>query len=209
VRRVDLSMPLRPGMPAFPNDPAFRVTPTTRLDRGDPYDLSELTLGSHTGTHVDPPRHFRRDGLAVDRLDLDALNGRCVVLDVGPTCTAIEVESLRPIPADCRRVLFRSSNSARWARGEGFFPDYVSVTPTAAEELVRRKMVMVGIDALSIESDPSERYPVHHALLGAGIPLLEGLLLADAPEGTHTLECLPLRLVDGDGGPARAVLRVE
>jgi arylformamidase len=201
-------MPLRLGMPAFPNDPVFRVGPTARVARGDPYNLSELTLSSHAGTHVDPPRHFRADGVAVDRLDLGLLNGPCLVFDVGPARTEIDFEVVRAIPTETRRVLFRTSNSTRWAGGEAFFSDFVGLTPPAAEELARRKLSLVGIDSLSIESDPQERYPVHHALLEAGIPILEGLLLADAPEGTHVLDCLPLRLADGDGGPARAVLRV-
>jgi arylformamidase len=209
MRRIDLSMPLRAGMPTFPDDVEFRTSQVRSLGDGDPYTSSQLVLGSHTGTHVDPPIHFLPDGLAVDRLDLAALNGPCLVVDIRAGSARIGPEDLPAFPPETTRILFRTANSPRWARGEGFFSDYVALTLEAAHELVRRKIRLAGIDSLSIESDPEEKYPVHHALLGAGIPILEGLLLADAPPGEHMLDCLPLRLEGGDGGPARAVLRVN
>ncbi|MCI4342739.1 MAG: cyclase family protein [Thermoplasmata archaeon] len=209
MRRIDLSMPLRPGMPTFPGDVPFRVERSTSLEKGDPYNLSQLFLGSHSGTHLDPPLHFLPGGSPVDLLDLAVLNGPCRVVEVRPGASRIGLEDLPAFPSGTHRILFRTTNSARWARGEGFFPDYVALTLPAARELIERGIRLVGIDALSIESDPTEKYPVHHALLGAGIPILEGLLLQDAPPGVHELECLPLRIVDGDGGPARAILRVD
>ena len=209
MRWIDLSMPLRPGMPTFPGDVPFRVERSTALEKGDPYNLSKLFLGSHSGTHLDPPLHFVPNGSPVDRLDLGVLNGPCVVVDVRPGISGIGLEDLPSFPLGTRRILFRTANSARWASGEGFFPEYDALTLPAAQALIERGIQLVGIDALSIESDPTEKYPVHHALLGAGIPILEGLLLSDAPLGRHELECLPLRIVDGDGGPARAVLRMD
>jgi arylformamidase len=209
MRRIDLSMPLGPGMPTFPGDVAFHAERVRTLGNGDPYNLSRLTLGSHSGTHLDPPLHFLPEGSPVDRLDLDVLNGRCLLVDVPRGRPHIGPEDLPPFPPETRRVLFRTANSARWERGEGFFSDYVALTVTGAEELVRRGIRLVGIDSLSVESDPAEQYPVHHLLLGAGVPILEGLLLEGAPPGVHDLTCLPLRLQDGDGGPARAILRVE
>jgi len=201
-------MPLFSGMPAFPGDPAFRDEPARSLARGDAYNLSSLALGSHAGTHVDPPRHFFEQGTTVDRLDVSALNGPSYVVELPPDLSAVRAKEVARVPAGAERVLFRTSNSTRWARDLAFFPDYVSLDVTAADELVARGDVrLVGIDSLSIETDPTGRFPVHHALLGAGIPILEGLLLADAPAGRYDLACLPLRIRDGDGGPARALLR--
>jgi arylformamidase len=209
MRRIDLSMPLRPGMPAFPDDPPFGVGPFRSLRAGDRYNLSRIMLGTHTGTHVDPPRHFLPEGMPVDRLDLGILNGPCLVVDLASGVDAIGPEAIPALPPETPRVLFRTRNSTRWARGESFYPDYVALTLGGAEELLRRGVQLVGIDSLSIESDPSETYPVHHALLGHGVVILEGLLLEDAPAGRHLLECLPLRVHEGDGGPARAVLVVD
>ena len=206
MRRIDISMPLFEGMPSFPNDPPFTVTPMSSRARGDAYDLSGLSLGSHAGTHVDPPVHFVPGGTTIDRLDLDVLNGPCRVVEVPASQASVGPESVLATPAGTERVLFRTANSARWARALTFFSDYVGLDRSAAQALAERGVRLVGIDSLSIENDPTEAYPVHHLLLRRGILILEGLLMADAPAGEYGLECLPLRLRDGDGGPARATL---
>jgi arylformamidase len=206
MRRFDVSMPLYVGMPSFPGDPDFQSHPTHSIARGDPYNLSGLTFGSHVGTHVDPPRHFLPDGPTIDEVDLEALNGPCEVVEVPNSAKEIGPDHVRPLPVGATRVLFRTGNSARWARRLEFFPDYVALGAAAADALIDRAVRLVGIDSLSIESDPAETYPVHHALLGHGVLILEGLLLSDVPPGRYHLECLPLRLKGGDGGPARATL---
>ncbi len=200
-------MPLFAGMPAFPGDPEFVSEPFREIANGDPYSLSTLRLGSHAGTHVDPPVHFLPGGTSVDRLDLDQLNGPAYLLQVASDRTTIGPEELRGVPAGTTRLLLRTANSERWARRLEIFPDYVALLPEAARTLRELGIRFVGIDSLSIELDPTERFPVHHDLLRHGIPILEGLLLAEAPAGAYSLDCLPLRLRDGDGGPARVVLR--
>jgi len=206
MRRIDISMPLYAGMPSFPGDPIFASHPVRSMDRGDPYNLSELVLGSHAGTHVDPPVHFIPGEKTVDQVDLDALNGPCRVVDVDPRLGSVGADVVSRLPAGTTRVLFRTANSARWERSLTFFPDYVALRPEAAHALVERKVRLVGIDALSVENDPSGSFPVHRALLGHGALILEGILLAAAEAGEYTLTCLPLRLRSGDGGPARATL---
>jgi arylformamidase len=205
--RIDVSMPLFAGMPAFPGDPPFVSEPLRRVERGDPYSLTLLRLGSHAGTHLDPPMHFLPGAASVDRLDLDVLNGPAFVLRVPPERAEVGPAELRGIPPGTSRLLLRTANSERWARRLEFFPDYVALTLDGARTLRERGIRLVGIDALSIESDETDAFPVHRDLLGHGVPILEGLLLAEAPAGTYTLDCLPLRLRDGDGGPARVVLR--
>lgn len=206
VVRIDVSMPLFAGMPAFPGDPEFASDPLRRLERGDPYALAGLRLGSHAGTHVDAPRHFLPDGVSVDRLDLDVLCGPAVVLHVPGTAPAVGPEHLAGLPPRTERLLLRTSNSGRWTERLEFFPDYVGLTLDGARALRARGVRLVGIDALSVESDPTDRFPVHRELLAAGVPIVEGLLLGPAPAGRYEMSCLPLRLQDGDGAPARVVL---
>ena len=206
MRRWDVSMPLFEGTPTFPGDPAFSHRPVHSLARGDPYSVSALSFGSHAGTHVDPPCHFIAGGATVDRLDLEVLNGPCWVADVPPDARSIGPEVVAGLPTGTTRVLFRTSNSPRWRAKLEFFPDYVAVSEPGAQELVRRKVRLVGVDALSVESDPSGQFPVHHRLLGDGVLIIEGLLLSDVPGGAYDLHCLPLDLRGGDGGPARVVL---
>ena len=193
-------------MAAFPGDPEFAAHRTHSIDRGDAYNVSALTLGSHAGTHLDPPRHFLPEGLTTEQLDLAVFNGPCIVLAVDPQRDTIGPEDLARLPAGTQRVLFRTRNSDRWRLSPRFFPDYVGLSPAAADSLLARGVRLVGIDALSIESDPTGTFPVHHQLLNHGAIILEGLQLYDAPAGPYELACLPLRIQGGDGGPARAVL---
>jgi arylformamidase len=199
-------MPLSAGMPSFPDDPVFSSRRVHSIDQGDAYNLSQLLLGTHSGTHVDPPVHFIPGGATTDQLDLETLNGACRVIDVNPRATGVGVEDVARIPAGTSRVLFRTANSGRWKQSLAFFSDYVGLRPAAAQALIEKKVRLVGIDSLSIENDPSKTFPVHHVLLGNGALILEGLLLADAAAGEYSLECLPLRLLGGDGGPCRATL---
>ncbi|HTP53571.1 MAG TPA: cyclase family protein [Thermoplasmata archaeon] len=200
-------MPIEPGMPSFPGDPPVEIASVRSIARGDPYNLSSLRLGSHTGTHVDPPLHFLTRSASVDRLDLDLLSGPALLIDVPADRTRIGREELRAVPAGTTRLLLRTANSSRGANVGRFDTEYVSLTLDGARRLLELEVRFVGIDALSIESDPSERFPVHRKLLGHSVPILEGILLAEAAPGSYRLDCLPLRLKDGDGGPARAVLR--
>ena len=206
MRTYDISAPLRDRMAGFPGDPEVRITKVRSIGRGDPYELSALALGSHTGTHVDPPSHFVPGGLPVDQLDLSVLNGRCEVVDVPAGRSEVGLPEVRAVPQGAERVLFRTANSARWARSEAFFADYVAIGLPAAHELLDRKLRLVGIDSLSVEVSPDASFPVHRLLLGHGLVILEGLRLADVRAGPYELRCLPLRIHDGDGGPARAVL---
>jgi arylformamidase len=183
------------------------LAPVDRISRGDAYDLSRLSLGTHAGTHVDPPVHFFPGGVTVDRLDLDVLQGPCQVLALPEDRRGIGLPELADLADGTERVLFRTRNSTRWAARLEFFPDFVGMTPEAARAVRERGVRLVGIDALSVEQDPTGRFPVHRELLGHGVPIVEGLLLASAAPGAYHLDCLPLRIRDGDGGPARAVLR--
>lgn len=203
---VDISTPIVDAMPGFPGDPGVRIQRVRQIEAGDPYNLSSLVLGSHTGTHVDPPLHFIPGGPGVDRIPLERLNGACHLLEIPPSAKSIGVDDVRRVPPGTSRLLLRTGNSERWARGESFFEDYTALRPDGAEEVVRRGIALVGIDSLSIEADPEGRFPVHHRLLGAGVIVVEGLRLATVPEGAYELRCLPLRIEGGDGGPCRAAL---
>lgn len=207
MKSIDISMPLFEGMPAFPGDPLFGTERTHSIDRGNPYNLSALKLSSHAGTHIDPPLHFIPSGLPIDQIDLTILSGPCRVVQVPSEATNVGRRELREAPPETERLLLRTANSQRWSQRLEFFSEYVALSPEGAEALIEGGTRLVGIDSPSIERDASGTFPVHHRLLGSGVLILEGLMLSDVPAGTYDLQCLPLRLRDGDGGPARAVLR--
>lgn len=208
-RITDISLPVGPDMLVWPGDPAVAVEPIARLAAGDPANVSELRLGSHTGTHVDPPAHFLPGGATVDQLPLDALVGEAVVADLtaepGPIGPA-ELDRLA-LDGGVVRLLLKTANSALWHGGGTAFPDrYVALSPEGARWVAGRGIRLVGTDFLSIEERGAPGHPTHVTLLSAGIVILEGLDLAAVEPGRYTLVCLPLRVAGGDGAPARAVL---
>lgn len=190
---IDISLPIGPDTPVWPGDPPVLVEPVARIEAGDPADVSRLVLGTHTGTHVDPPAHFVPGTATVDALPLDVLVGPAVVapFPVGPI-DPVALES-RSLPEGTTRVLLQTAGDAG------------ALTPDGARWLVERGVRLVGADTLSIEP-ASDDYPVHRILLGAGVVIVEGLDLSAVVPGAYQLVCLPLRIVGGDGAPARAVL---
>ena len=203
---MDVSVPLRDGMLHWPDNPEIRVTRAQDMARGEAANVSRLSLGAHTGTHVDAPIHFIPGAEGVDALPLESTVGVARVVAIQDP-RSIRVEELRRAdPRPGERLLFKTANSSRdWARS-AFRPDFVYLSLEGARLLVERRVRAVGIDYLSIGS-PDEGAPTHHALLGAGIVIIEGLDLSAIEPGTYDLVCLPLRLEHGDGAPARALLR--
>jgi len=206
VAIYDISVPVREGMPVWPGDPEVQVRKALALARGDAANVSALSLGAHTGTHMDAPYHFLEEGLAIDRIPLELCVGPARVVEV-PALVAIGPADLEPLPVrGCVRLLLKTRNSTLWRR-EGFQEDFVHLTGEGAAFLVAAGVRLLGIDYLSVEGYRVTGAPAHHALLQAGVFLLEGLDLSAVPPGEYELLCLPLRLTGADGAPARALLR--
>lgn len=208
-RITDITLPVGPGALVWPGDPPVVVEPAARQSDGAPANVTELRLGSHTGTHVDPPAHFLPGGATVDELALDVLVGEAVVADLtgeaGPIGPA-HLERL-DLPPGVARLLLKTDNSALWRRPDPSFPErYVALSEGGARWVVERGIRLVGIDFLSIEELEAPGHPTHVTLLTAGVVILEGLDLGGVAAGAYQLLCLPLRLEGGDGAPARAVL---
>jgi arylformamidase len=201
---IDITLPLTPAMQVYPGEPGPELTPLSRIADGDPANVSHLCLGTHTGTHVDAPRHFIEGGADVAAMSLDSLCGPARVVGIKDR-VAVRRAELEGIDA-VERVLFRTRNGELWSK-QGFQKDFVYLAPDAAEFLLDRGVKLVGIDYLSIEQFHSSDYPVHHMLLEAGVVIVEGLDLRRVSPGEYDLWCLPLKLDGADGCPARVVLR--
>lgn len=202
----DVTVPLSARVPVFPGDPRFEMSFAHRMDEGKPYNVARMSLGVHSGTHVDAPYHFLEDGATVEQLPLDVLIGPALVASVDAP-RAIRREDVEALPLGGHtRVLFKTRNGDAIRRPE-FREDFIYVDPGAAEALVARGVRLLGIDYLSVEQFGSADFAAHHVLLGAGTVLVEGLDLVDVPPGEYEVTCLPLRIVGADGSPARVVLR--
>src|SRR4030095_425808 len=144
----------------------------------------------------------------VENLPLDVLTGPCYVIQLPDGIEAITAEVLdrTEINSEMKRVLFGTSNSHFWARGESKFQtDFVAITEDGAEWLVERGVQLVGGDYLS-GAPHWEPLPTHRALLRAGVVVVEGLNLSNVMRGFYDLYCLPLMLAGCDGAPARTIL---
>lgn len=202
---IDVSVPLSAAVPTYPGNPQFELTPVKRLAAGDSANVSRLFLGTHTGTHIDAPRHFFDAGVGVDALPLELLIGPAQVVEVGGR--AIEPEGLRHVDlSGTVRLLLKTRNSALWQSPE-FSREYAFLTERAARHLVAQGVKVVGIDYLSVEEFRKPGAPAHHVLLGNGVIIIEGLNLSQVEPGVYEMICLPLRIVGGDGAPARVVLK--
>jgi arylformamidase len=204
---IDVSLRLSPRLPVYPGNPSFELEPVKRIARGDSANVSALHLGTHSGTHVDAPRHFFPEGPAEDTLPLEVLVGPALVAHF-PRCPAVTARELEAVDlSGVTRLLLRTDNSDAWASATSFDPGFVYLAEDGARLLVERGVRLVGIDSLSIERYKAPGAPTHHVLLGRGVVIVEGLDLSTAPPGRYDLMCLPLKIGDADGAPARVLLR--
>jgi arylformamidase len=205
----DVTVPLSRDLPTYPGDPPFELTFTHRIADGQSYNVTRLALGSHSGTHVDAPYHFLADGATVEQLPLEILLGKCRVVELlaREKIQRADLEALQL--RDDLRVLLKTRMSGQLRPGREFQEDFVYLTEDAASYLVQVGIKLVGIDYLSVEKFGSTDFPAHHVLLGAGVVIVEGLDLFDVEPGEYDMTCLPLRIVGGDGSPARVILRTR
>jgi arylformamidase len=203
---IDVSLPLSDALPTYPGNPPFELAAVKRIADGGSSNLSRISMGTHSGTHVDAPRHFFDAGAPVDRLPLDALIGPARVVAVDAE-RAIQPAHLPPETlAGASRILFKTRNSSLWGSRE-FTSVFVFLSEGAARVLVDAGVRLVGIDYLSVEEFKKPGAPAHRTLLAAGTVIIEGLDLSAAEPGDYELLCLPLRVAGADGAPARVVLR--
>ena len=202
----DISLPIVSGGLVYPGNPEITITPQQEIAKGAGANVSSLAFGSHTGTHVDAPKHFFDDGPGVDALPLEVLMGPAVVVDMPASVMSVGEEELRRHElAGHRRVLIKTRNST-FNREREFHRDYTYLAPDGASYLVSLGVSLVGVDYLSIEQFHSGHHRTHRTLLERGVIIVEGLDLSAPAAGPYELRVLPLRLVGLDGAPARAVL---
>jgi arylformamidase len=200
----DVSIPIHPGMVIYHDNPGVEIELDSAIASGATANVSKVTMGAHTGSHIDGPSHFHDGRRGADSLPLEAMVGPALVVELSDIDgDAITGEDLRraAIPAATERLLLKTSNSELWNRDE-FTHDFLRLDGSAADHVLELGIELIGIDYLSI-GDPD----AHLALLGAGVVALEGLDLREIEPGPYELLCLPLRLIDTDGAPARVVLR--
>jgi arylformamidase len=206
---IDISVALDAGTPHWPGNTPYEVAKDHDMAKGDHDNVSRISMGVHTGTHIDAPLHFLPAGAAIDSMPFRATVGRARVIEIEnqETITVPELQTHDLEPDE--RLLFKTKNSSRdWPRQE-FLTDFVYIPHETAEFLAERKIQTVGVDYLSVGGFKKDGAQTHAALLSAGIWIIEGLNLAGVAPGHYDLVCLPLRLAGIEAAPARAIIRRE
>jgi arylformamidase len=208
MKLYDITLPITNYLPVWPGDPSVSLIMSSSIAKGDKCNITSIQMGAHTGTHIDAPYHFLKDGATTDTIPIETFIGPCVVIEVDSEVCIERKDLLKYDLAGHLRVLFKTRNSELWAENSGSFnTNYVSLAIDAAQYLVEMKTVLVGIDYLSIESFRAPGSPVHKLLLINNITILEGLNLSGVKTGMYELLCMPLKLMGCEGAPARVILR--
>jgi arylformamidase len=202
MKLVDVSVPIREGMPIYDDNPGVHLERARSIASGDTVNISRLDLGVHTGTHVDAPVHFIEGGAGAEAIDPAILIGDAHVVDATTLHADIDAESLGrlDLPAGAARLIFKTRNSELW-RLDHFTRGFVRFVESGARRLVDAGVRLVAIDYLSIGDEGA-----HRVFLGNGVVPLEGLDLRQVGPGPCMLYCLPLKLVGADAAPARVLL---
>lgn len=210
VAPVDLTQTIENGMPVYVGDAVPKVSKFKTLPK-DGVNLSLITLGSHTGTHVDAPVHFVKGGLPLDRLPTDSFIGEAAVLDFSdiPAGSAVSAGDFQEHAREVGKgdiVLMYTGMSRRW-RDPRARRKYTYLGGDAARWLVRKGAKAVGIDYLSVEKYGARSPVAHLTLLSNGIPIIESLNanLSKLAGGRAFFVCLPIKVGGCDGAPSRAI----
>jgi arylformamidase len=199
----DISPPVDEHAAVFPGDTAYSQRLHFTLGPDCPVNVNAITLSPHTGAHADAPLHYAADGAAAGVLDLHPYLGPCRVihcLDCGPLVQMADIaHALENLP---ERVLIRTARVASqdWASFTALATDTIALLAT-------KNVALVGIDTPSVDPATSQALPSHQQLLRHRLRVLENLVLDDVPEGDYELIALPLKLMQADASPVRAILR--
>ncbi|MGP8080838.1 MAG: cyclase family protein [Dehalococcoidales bacterium] len=200
---IDISVPLREGMAVFAYENKMQIERRFSMERGDMGNNSSIHMGIHTGTHMDAPRHAIADGRTIDEMPINDAIGPARVIEINDR-VAVKAQELKQHNfKQGERILFKTQNSERCWKTDIFVPDFVYIAEDAAQLLADSGVKLVGIDYLSVGGPGA----THKILLGAGIWLLEGLNLSGVNAGKYNLICLPLKIMQTEGSPVRAVLQ--
>jgi len=207
---IDATATLDPATtPVYEGDAPMKFDFLKDMRKGDGFTLSAYSLGAHSGTHIDAPMHFVRDGASIDRVPLEPLIGPARVIDIADGVQSINAAELNTHAwRGAPRVIFRTRSSHRgWMRSSTFHRDFAYIAPDAAKLLADAGVQLVGIDYISAEQFAAPAPMTHRILLGRSIPIVEGLALEGVLPGDYDLIVLPMKVGGHEGAPARAVLR--
>jgi arylformamidase len=208
----DLTQLIYPEMPTYPGEPQPEFQPLFKLGK-DKVNVTKLIMGSHTGTHLDAPRHFISDGNSVDKIPLQKFIGQAVILDmstksIGEGITNVDLDTYSKIVKAGDIILLYTGTSDHWNSDKNIRQNFTYLEPSAAEWIVNHEIKCIGIDSFSVEKYGFKDGIAHKILLSNMIIIIENLNsnLKKCLGNRMFIVCLPLFLEGIDGSPARVVV---
>jgi arylformamidase len=210
VRLIDVSVPTKPGFPGWPGTHKYKVHRLRETFSGGKEAIaSTIEMSVHFGTHIDAPRHFNKDGVTIDEIDLALLVGSCRLYEyVGDKHIGADDLAAMGLKAG-PRVLIKTANSQIVGSASEFQKDYIAFLPDAITYLVDKGVKLLGFDYFGIGAYGEVSNQNHIAFQGAGGVIIENLDLSAVGPGEYFLMALPVKMVGLEAAPARVLLGVE
>ncbi len=179
----------------YPGDERPVMKDTRRMARGELYNLTDISMCAHNGTHVDSPFHFIEDGKTIDQIPLEKTVGMCYVAEYEGFLSA----------EDALEILKKASCVSEEASKRILLKGNATVTSESAEVFAVHGIYLIGVESQSV-GEAAGPMPVHKILLKKEVVLLEGVRLGEVSEGAYFLSSAPINLGGSDGAPCRAIL---
>ncbi len=211
VKPIDLTLTISESIPSFPGSPKPQFISWSNL-KEDGYNLELLFLSSHTGTHLDAPYHFVKNGLKINQIPLDRLIGKAILIKIKKTKNnAITKSDIILFERKNGKIPNKSSIffSTGWQKNlqkKNYFTENPGLDISAARYIASKKTNLVGIDSPSIDLSNDESFNVHHIFSKNNILIVENLTnLKKISSKEFNFTILPLKLKDATGSPVRAI----
>jgi arylformamidase len=202
----DITPPVSSRLRVWPGDTPLSREVLCDMHRGDNITLSTLHSTVHLGAHADAPSHYGVDAQTIDERSLDYYLGPCQVIHISVASRTCITAAMLSVAIEAPRVLFATGT---YPNSEQFNEDFAALAPELVEHLHRQGVLLIGIDTPSVDLFESKSLPSHREFLRYDMAILEGLMLENVPEGVYELIALPLKLIDFDASPVRAILRTK
>jgi kynurenine formamidase len=209
---IDLSHEIHDDMTVFSGTEPVRIYRKNKIET-DGYNLHEIYINSHTGTHIDAPAHTQAGQKFLDDFPLEKFVGKGLMLQVG-AFSGGEIplsffEAQKEKIKNCDFILLNSSWYKLW-QTKDYHANYPILSLEAAEWLTQQNLKGIGLDMISIDKVDSQTLPLHAIVLGAGMLILENLNNLDAlPESGFQLQCFPLKIRQADGSTSRILAFID
>ena len=203
-RIIDISWPISADSTEYKDRTTIHFQPTTDFDAHNVRNTT-IQLNAHTGTHIDAPSHFLKDGASVEHISLQHIIGHCTVIDLTHVQNGITAQDLLDHSIHKDNIILLKTRNSEWAFNAPFNPHFIYLTESGAQYLKNKQIKAVAIDYLGIERN-QPAHQTHTLLMNSNIIIIEGLRLLSVTAGSYFFICLPLNIIGLEASPARAIL---